>query len=273
MPASQLRNAPLVHALAQVAFTPVLSIAECIPAIQRLLIQQGFPRFAESANPEVALTPGQPASASLKRRWDFIDRDQHWGIVLTESSLVLQTSKYPTIEPFLDRLRNAVDSIADTIRPALVERLGIRYIDLVRPDPGESFGQYVHSGLLGFPFRDSPQLGAQLRGFQTQSVAGTDVGALAIRSYLLPPNHFVPPDLQPTYLAYRQSDKDTQPALALDFDHFSIFRGSGGGSFDFDERAIIAHVTRLHSTVRAAFDAIALPHAMKRWGPWEKAAS
>lgn len=273
MPAMQLRNAPLVHALAQVVFTPVLSIAECIPAIQRLLIQEGFPRFWESVIQEVALTPGKPPSPVVKRRWDFMDRDQHWGLVLTDSSLVLQTSKYPTVDPFLDRLRRAIDCIADTIRPALVERLGIRYIDLVQPDLGESFSQYVHSGLLGFPFRESPQLDAQLRGFQTQSVAGTNVGVLAIRSYLLPPNQFVPPDLQPTHLRYRRPRKGSEPALALDFDHFTIFSGSNSTPFDFEQSTIVNHVTRLHSTVRAAFDAIAQPYAIERWGPWEKAKS
>lgn len=265
-----LRNAPLVHALAQVAFTPVLSIAEHIPAIQARLIPLGFPRLKEGVTQEIVLAPSTPPSASARRRWDFMDRDQRWGFVLTQSSLVLQTTAYPSIEPFLERLRAGIEGLCNTVDLALVERLGIRYIDLVRPDSGESLGKYVHPGLLGFPFRDSPQLGADLRGFQTRSVAGTAVGVLAIRSYLLPPRKVVPPDLQSGHLQYPQSAISSRPSLALDFDHFTEFSGSGSKPFDFEPEAIISHVTRLHSTVRAAFDAIATPHALERWGPWEE---
>jgi uncharacterized protein (TIGR04255 family) len=266
----KLEKAPLVHVLAQVAYTPVLSIAEYIPTIQSRFIALGFPRLQEGATHEVIFASGSPPSTSSKRRWDFLDRDQQTGFVLTESSFVLQTSVYESHEPFLECLRQGLEVLKEIVGVTLVDRLGMRYIDRVVPEAGEAFGAYVDAGLLGFPFRGASKLQANLVTFATQSVAITPSGVLAIRSALLPPNQLVPPDLEQGPLQYPPSSPRNQAGLSVDFDHFSVFTGPNSTPFDFVPSKIVDHMTLLHLTLRSAFDVIATPYAVEKWGPWQE---
>jgi uncharacterized protein (TIGR04255 family) len=263
----RLQNAPLVHVLAQVVFTPVLSMADHIPQIQSGFIELGFPRFRESVGNQLLVGPGGGTSNTVRRSWSFIDRDQSHAFELTDSSLVLQTTAYQSSEPFLKRFLDGLELLAQSAAVGLVERIGMRYIDLIEVQSGERFGDYVHQGLLGFPFGDAPELDATLGGFATQSLATTPLGVLAIRSTLLPAQQVVPADLDAGILRYGKISSD-RPRLSVDFDHFSVF--SGPDSIDFYPQAILLHMTRLHRTLRKAFDVIATEHAIDMWGPWEE---
>lgn len=265
----RLRNAPLVHVLAQVVFSPVLNWMERVPVLQERMIDLGFPRLRDGETTEITFTPGSIPQQKVQPRFDFIDRDQRTAFVLSESSLALHTTNYQTREPFLAKLQLGLEALKASMKVSLVERLGLRYIDFVQPHSGEPFGAYVHAGLLGYPFREAPALEAALGAFATQSVARTPAGTLAIRSGIVPPGQYLPPDLDPGALLPPLADL-TRPGLTVDFDHFAIFSGPGSTPLDFSPPAIIAHVDQLHTALRHAFDAIATSHAIERWGPWEE---
>lgn len=264
----RLQNAPLVHVIAQVVFSPVLTMERQLPELQERL-GASFPRFRKAV---VATVPILGAEAGeTTHQWEFADRSQRTGVVLTTSSVVLHTTAYTAWEPFIARLHEVLAALRQLL-PTLqvVERIGLRYVDLVRPEAEEPYSKYVHMGLLGFPFRDAPQLDARPRGFLSQSVATTPSGVLAIRSGTLPSGRFLPPDLdagmlQPPVLKATTGDN---PGLAVDFDHFTLFDGVNGTVVDFDSDAIIAHLTTLHHTLREAFNVIVTPYALEQWGPW-----
>jgi uncharacterized protein (TIGR04255 family) len=269
-PRMRLRNAPLVHVLAQVAFSPVLNWVEHVPALQERLIDIGFPRVQRGEVTEILFAPGNAPQQKIQQRFDFIDREQRTAFVLSESSFVLHTTDYVTREPFLARLQLGLEAVQASMKVTLVERLGLRYIDLVQPDPGELFSAYVHQGLLGYPFRETPVLEASVGAFATQSVASTPTGTLAIRSGVLPPGQYLPPDLDPGTLLRPSRVDPSRPGLAVDFDHFTVFSGQGSTPLDFHPPMIIAHLGQLHTALRHAFRAIATDSAISRWGPWEE---
>lgn len=265
----RLKNAPLVHVLAQVAFSPILALERYLADIQGRFGPE-YPRFRESTITAIPLMGSGPAAApSAVVQWEFADRAQRIGIVLTKSGVVLQTTAYGSRESFFTRLHAILSTIRDFAPSTpLVERIGLRYVDLVRPVGDEPYGTYVHMGLLGFPFRDSPKLAARSLGFLTQSVAKTPHGMLAIRSATLPPGTLLPPDLDPGMLQPPFApEKGGRPGLAVDFDHFTVFDGTLP-PMDFEPDAILAHTIRLHATLREAFDTIITEEALKQWGPW-----
>jgi uncharacterized protein (TIGR04255 family) len=274
----KLKNAPLVHVLAQVVFPPVLQLEELAPTLGQPMSDLGFPRPSRIELHEILMQvgglEGAPAPRPIRRmQFEFADRDQHTAFVLAESSFVLQTSAYTTSEPFLQLLERGLSLVQKHLGLRLVDRIGLRYVDLVQPESGEPFGDYVHKGLLGYPFREEPKLKATRGAFATQSVAVTPTGTLAIRSAVLEPGQYLPPDLQPTNLRRPTNVKLNRSGLAVDFDHFTLFHGPEASSVDFDVSFISAHVDRLHTTLRDAFDAIVTPYAIERWGPWEEVAT
>lgn len=291
----RLRNAPLVHVLAQVVFAPVLNWKEHVGALQDRLIDLGFPRSRRDDTAEFTFALGGPPPAvaqgavaraqegapgalgglsagvqhNIRSQWEFADRAQRTAFVLSDASFVLHTTAYGSKAPFFELLERGLEALRASMKVTLVERLGLRYIDLVQPDQGQRFGEYVHDGLLGYPFRAAPQLHATRGAFATQSVAVTPSGTLAIRSAVVPPGQYLPPDLNPGSLLRPERVNPEQPGLAVDFDHFTVFNDPGV-ALDFDPPTIVTHMGRLHTTLRHAFGAIATSYAIERWGPWEK---
>jgi uncharacterized protein (TIGR04255 family) len=259
-----LRNAPLVHVLAQVVFESVPGLSERIPTIQARFRELELLRLVEGFTHHVTVVEGATPTVNTKRRWDFLDRDRNTGIALSESALVLHTTRYRSAEPFLELLRRGIEVLGETTEVALVDRIGLRYVDLVRPEPTERFDQYVRAGVLGFPFDDA-DVGATIRAMRTEGVATTPDGTLVIRSILLPPGQFVPADLASSPLAYPTTLESTRTALSLDFDHFSE------ETVDFNPAAVIDRMTRLRVALRRAFEVACTAHAFERWGPWENA--
>lgn len=265
----RLRHAPLVHVLAQVVFSPVLQWEEHAAVLQPLLAELGYVRLRRGQMVEVNFGPGAPTEQRTVQRFDFSTRDQRSAFVLSEASFVLHTAAYLDKAPFLATFQRGLEALQEAMPVHIVERIGFRFIDLVQPDAGEPFGRYVHAGLLGFPFRDVAALQATTRGFATQSVAMTPHGALAIRSGVLPPGQYLPPDLDTGTLLRPENHDPNRPGLAVDFDHFTLFSEPGTPTLDFEPEAIIRHLQVLHTPLREAFHAIVTRDAIDRWGPWE----
>jgi uncharacterized protein (TIGR04255 family) len=257
----RLRNSPLVHVLAQVVFTPVLDIADRLIAIQSGFKDLGFARLQRTEFQSFTLIPGQAPQLQAKTRWDFLDREKENGVSLTDEFVVLQTSRYTTFEPFVEKL-NRLLAVLAKINIAFVERAGLRYVDLIKPEPHEAFGRYLAPGLLGFPFADAG-VRASPKAFRTESTADTQVGTLAVRCYSLMPGQFLPPDLMPGILTYRPELSQGEAGAALDFDHISTrtLNFSGGEVEDL--------MYKLHDPVKKAFRHSATDFAWERWGPEE----
>lgn len=257
-----LVNAPLVQVLAQVVFSQVPGLETRIEQLHQRFFEAGYLIRVDGSVHDIRLSADGPPSVRVRPRWEFLDRDRAWSVSLTDQFVVLGTVRYLSAEPFWERLQEVLEIVRDVAGVQLIERLGLRYIDVVRPRAGESFVDYVDASVLGFPLET---LGAVqvIESVRTEKLARTEQGRMIARSMLLPPGVAAPPDLTGELRHVPPSDP-TLPGLVLDFDHFHVFETLG----DFDPESIVQQMEGLRLPLREAFRLVITEHAESVWGPW-----
>jgi len=264
LPRHKLKDTPLVHVLAQVRFTPVFGLKDRIQAVQARLRACDFPRYDQTTIQNLVIEAGgQAMRLDPVARYDFLNRDKTEGVVLTSDFVLVHTNKYSTYEEFDNRLRQVLTIVNAEVTPDLVERIGIRYVDLVRLDPGESFTQYLAPGLLGYAF-ESTQASLEIEGAASrmESIAKTASGSqLAVRCFQRADGTILPPDLWPTVLNY---EGRTIPAgelvTILDIDHSST------QPVDFEVDPVADALAALHDKTDITFRGAVTPYALQKWG-------
>ncbi|MXZ53203.1 MAG: TIGR04255 family protein [Gammaproteobacteria bacterium] len=148
-----LPEAPLIAVLAQIRFPPIASINQQAfigPFQER--IRSSYPVLRQEQEVNVVLTPDglNPASAPTPL-WRFFDRpeDPEWKVSLASSFVALDTRRYESRANFLQRLREVLDALGDTIAPTTFDRIGVRYVDRVQLDETTDLTGLVRSQVLG----------------------------------------------------------------------------------------------------------------------------
>lgn len=252
----KLHEAPLVLVLAQVVISPVLKMQDFIREIQEELRTHGFPRFLEGQVQEVLFRPNIAPVVSSSTKWTFLSKDGRDAVVVTERSIVLEASKYDDFESFAKQLQSIIEAIDKVVRIVLSERLGLRYVNLIRINDGETFNQYLHQGLLGLSHQ---LLDVNTMLHRCESVASTAVGNLTIRLQQENSGTFLPPDLDAFELAFDIDLRAGETVCILDIDHYSI------KPRDFLASTIVEEMWQLHWHVEKAFKASVTPEALKAW--------
>ena len=235
---------------------PVLKIGDFVPDIQEKL-RKDYPRFNERKVETINFVSGSsvPTVETLSR-WEFVDKSGTTGFILDKSSFILHTTDYPTFEPFVEQLRFGVTVLAEVVGVSLVERLGLRYIDLIAPMDGDSIDQYVVSGLGGFSLSEFS--GAHCIS-QTESKGQTNVGHLIARYAQYRDGTFLPTDLVPISLPMRKLPHKGELTALLDLDHYQA------ETVDFSPKDIVKRMWALHDGTSAVFKATVTPFALDKW--------
>ena len=149
-----LSQQPLALVLGQVRFSPIRQMDRYIPEIQEAFRQHGFPVERAGKVQQVTLGPsaGGPIQVIEQQRWEYRTREETWSVLLTEDGIVLQTTDYDRFEGFADELRHAVQTVLQSTehdRLGVVQRVGLRYVDVVQPRETEDFRDYLRPGLHG----------------------------------------------------------------------------------------------------------------------------
>lgn len=254
-----LKRSPLVIVLTQVRFSAVMAIDKFIPDIQEQLRHKGFPRFSKGQVQEFFLQPDAPPKFNMSDRFEFQDRDGATGVVLTPTSFAVHTNKYSRFEEFEDIVATTLVVVNRVLRLTLAERVGLRYVDLVRLSEGETWADYLQPGLLGI---DSKVVGVEKWLSRYEALGTTSLGKLMVRCSQS--EQILPPDLFPTTLNYSTSLRAGETATLLDFDHFVE------KSTDFDTRDIVTIIGELHDAVDVAFRHSVTANALSRWGNGEQ---
>ncbi len=234
-----------------------MSLERYIPAIQEDLRRSGFPKFTKSKIHEIKFEAGEDPQANTSDRFEFQMRDGRTGVVLTANAVALHTNYYQHFEDFLGTFEKAVGLINPILRIDFAERIGLRYVDLVRPVNGETFDQYITEGILG---PDPSSLG-MVKSFSRFEMVGTsEVGTLALRHWQMSNGNFLPPDLLPSTLVHPTSLAPDELVSLLDFDHFAERQ------FDFDADEIKTRAWQLHDNLDRTFRTVTKPFALDKWG-------
>ncbi len=204
-------------------------------------------------------------SQRLQRRWEYKSKDERWSILVAPEGVVLQTTDYKGFNGYSERFCLAVRTVLEATehdRLGVLQRLGIRYVNLIRPQAGEDFRAYIAPGFHGLQGdgvfeATSGRLQCQMAG-TTQ--VGSDVGMLAIRVTQNDQGAELTPDLLDFAPLRTNSSRPGELNTIVDIDHFLE------GRFDCNIDWIIQNTSLLHAHLETVFfDHVVTPHALGVW--------
>lgn len=240
--------------LAQVRFSPILKMVDFVPTIQEELRRKGYPRFQSLKTQEIVL--GSQPEFRQSERWLFTNKEKTESVVLANNFVVLETSRYSIFEDFTANLKAVLDTVGPIIEAELVHRLGLRYVDLIVPQDGESLDDYLQPKLQGLQ-PDDLAIDKVLNHFESR--AQTPLGQLKVRLHQNDSGMYLPPDLQPTELAFSNTAEKNTLVTLLDIDHFSE------DEREYDVPALIGAMWELHEFTEKAFRSSVTDTALQRW--------
>jgi uncharacterized protein (TIGR04255 family) len=258
LPALHLQGSPLIYVVAQVRFSAVVAIEKYVPEIQEQLRHKGFPRFVRGQQHEIAIQPDGAPKFSAVERFEFQNKEASLGIVLQSNSVVVHTNSYSNYEAFEEHTKTALMAVHRIVNISLSERIGLRYVNLIRLESGERWTDYLHRGLLGL---DPDSVGVRKWVSGSQFLGETAVGQLAIRcSQSEQP---FPPDLLTSSLKYSMALDKGEVVTILDLDHF-LEQAS-----DFKVSAAMSTLEQLHEGLDKVFMTAVTSNALTKWGKEE----
>jgi uncharacterized protein (TIGR04255 family) len=251
----------LVYVVAQINISAVMAMEQYVPQIQELLRHKGFPRSKEGLTAEIRLeSPGSPPTIISQPRYEFQDRSGRTGIVVGPKFVAVHTNEYKDCEKFLEVVSVAIQTLQETAKPDLVERIGLRYVDLIRPDPGESLRDYLPQQLLGYEVNE---IKVGEASFAFQFTGKSAEGRILARHYPAQAGNALPPDLQNAHLDYSNIPASKSGDAFLDFDH------SSEAKIEFGSSEILAAIEQLHDALDLLFRKSVTPSALEKWGRFQ----
>lgn len=243
--------------LAQVRIAPVLKMEEYIPELQDQL-RRTLPRC--EARQDVQLQLGPAMAVQSATSWEFQSKDRTRSVVVARDFITVQTTKYDVYENFEEFLTAPLQVLADVVEPSLVQRIGLRYVDLIRRTPDLKLEEFIQPGLRGMT---TEAMGATDALFRFETLADTPVGTMRVRCMQSQDGSSLPADLRGTKMSLDFTPAADLPAtekvMFLDLDHFSET------PIDYTPPAVVEVIGGLHDNLDRAFRAAVTDAAMAAW--------
>ncbi|MBI4755957.1 MAG: TIGR04255 family protein [Betaproteobacteria bacterium] len=253
----QLPNAPLAYVLGAVKFDQQLNLDKHVPALQERL-QGEFPRFRPVQEAILNIAGGSAPQAVV--RYEFSSADNCHGVVLNQETLVFHVTGYSTYEDYGRRLDTVLQHVGAELKYLFVRRVGLRYVDVLIPEEGETPDDYVGPGLRSVPALSVP---SQYRSGLVFSEFEMGQGMLVLRYATNRTKQGLPPDLQPLVLAepevMRRPVPDGALSGTLDFDRFVMLEAP------FESTYVRSVFDLLHEDLSVAFREFTTDHARHVW--------
>ena len=262
-----LSQQPLALVLGQVKFSPVRQMDGYISSIQEQFRRDGFPVERAGKVQQVTFGPGAgvPVQVIEQERWEYRTRDETWSVLVTQDSVVLQTTAYERFEGFAERLQAAVRTVLATTehdRLGVVQRVGLRYVDVVQPREGEDFRAYLRSGLHGAA---DEGFSAGTHRLHVESTGRTQVGdgvtgTMIVRVVQNDQGLSLPPDLMGGAPKHAVRAKAGELITLIDMDHFIE------GTFDPNADWVVARAYEMHDHLIETFhEHVVTETAIEAW--------
>ena len=190
----QLQSAPLVHAIAQIRFPPVLSIAkiEKVADFQEVL-RHSYPHLEREDTKNIELDSRESPRISEATIWRLADQESFpaWRATLGIDFVALETSDYRSRNDFIERFEEVVKSVETLFQPAAATRIGLRYIDQLKGEAFDKIEKLIRPSILGIlqPTNDSfSEIRDATEHSMTQARFSAVEGAIQGRWGVVPPN-------------------------------------------------------------------------------------
>ncbi|MGB0744716.1 MAG: TIGR04255 family protein [Opitutales bacterium] len=256
-PPLRLPKSPLIFVLGQVRFAPILSMEKEIPAIQDSLRKHGFPRLSTREIEITRRDAAGKAEVETRKQWEFINKEKRASVIIDNGFIVYQVTQYELFEDFVKAFRAILDLFADHTEPDLMQRIGLRYVDLVTPSGGAKLESYLSSSLRGF----SVDAVESREAFRVESVTKTGEHSSFIHRYMEANRGLgFPDDLLPIFLSFDRELELESPFGLLDMDHFIHMDN------DFSVETVVENLWFLHEHLTKAFEASVTKSALSEWG-------
>ena len=254
----RLANAPVVYVLCQIRFSSIEKMADYVPTIQEALRPQ-YPNFEREQIGGVSLASNaQPVFVQNETRWRFETRDNQTGFILSTNQLIAHTTNYVDSDDFRGRIVFGFKTIHEIAKLGFVQRIGLRYVDLITASDDDTIEDYVHPSLLGFRPRvpgltpdDSQQY------LRTHSAIG---GTLLVKISRARHGGELPADLLPTTLALKRRPNPDQESIFLDWDHYIEQL-----NLDPDPKILATTLRDLKEPIATIFKEAITEHAVQVW--------
>lgn len=241
-------NPPLVLAVCEVRFASILGIADpvFVAPFQRAIMAQ-YPKLSRVAGIEMEVDVGgsepEIRNRGASSSWRFSDPDDNWVVVLSQGSVALETRTYERFYDFLARLRQVLDVLNQHIQPAVRSRIGLRYINEVRPGHSD-WRRVIRQDLLGpLVVPELWENAKEVTSVQQLVIRYGGNQGLNIRHGLIPGGTAIQP---------RPGEEPPQePFYVLDFDAFQEVQPATSLSMNIDE--ICRYVEKFNQVIYRLF--------------------
>lgn len=245
----KLHRQPLTQVLAEFRFSPLQATVSRLYALQERM-QQAFGKLEEYTTHTLRLAAdGSQEKASV---WGFLFRSEAGDslVQVEPERLVYVTTHYPRFPAFETHCLEAVALLEEVLAPEQLLRVGLRYNDVVVPEPEEELGAYLDGSLL--PPAALSVLNYPLAGHRTETQLKTESGLLVVRALVSGHGLAVMPDIDPHFQLTQPIEvpRDRLTAV-LDFDHF--WRAEPHQREAFNQEAVRRRLSALHEPAREAF--------------------
>lgn len=190
-----LTNAPLVSVLAQVTFGPLLSIkSEAAVSRFQEAIREKYPILKTEKNQSstIDVVANSIISTSEQTIWRFSDAEEVWRVSLSSEFIALETKKYSSRDEFTLRMSEVLEALTKQFNPAIMTRVGIRYVDRLEGEALRNISDLVNPKLVGL-------LDSDLNGVVDVSISEAlfkfDSKNVFARWGLLPPGTTIDPNI------------------------------------------------------------------------------
>ncbi len=257
-----MSNAPAYYAVVQANFNPVAAMAKYIDEVQDRLRREGYALFEpqQMAHLQLAVA-GQPPQVTQTTNWHFTKGDRSAGFVLNATSIAFHTTHYETNDRFLPELLRGLAAVHEIAQLEHVSRLGIRYLDAVLPQAGETVDQYLADGLHGVHFDARQCYALNESVFETNNGPLLPKGTLVVRVHRMEAPLGYPPDMMPPGLEPmpKFAGREVRAHAVIDTDHYveSLM------PLEFGQIDKQLHV--MHDAIKRVFEQIVTDYAREVW--------
>ncbi|WP_029050575.1 TIGR04255 family protein [Cupriavidus sp. amp6] len=267
------KHAPLAYVVAELRLGSILNLDPFAASLQDALGAR-FPRLVRGQEFGFVFDP-QGMRQQVTQRFHFLTGEADACVVLTGDVLALHVTRYSDSDAFTSLFAEVLAALAQVREHQFVERIGLRYWDIVRAEGGLDVADFFAAPLSGLlaPLhgarlaRDVHELMYEVSG-PPPHVAVARLSLTAPASQPQPPSLMLVPELAPSSRLQSTRDLMAQDAAAkvgyVDIDVAAEIKSV------LDVAMLVGVTKSLHTTQSTLFRQLTSPNGQAYWQDGEE---